>query len=330
MEKTKDGFDLQLEVLVKMLGITTPALKDQASSLLRNALFSNPDSIITDGSFFGRLKRLLFKPAPRKTKQHADKSTSSSTPVTPTIARGVGPVPVTPRARGARTIAAYHYDPFRSGSYVPNRYDDDFQDSEDAHQPKDPYREDIVIEAPHGCYNSRGQRYDEDGDLVRDERVYMCEEALSRYSNGTPHITDTYDLYALVQSVELSLVPEALQQLLSTGVYTPHTDLQPYRPPQNRLDNQQDPEPTQKPSVINDTNGNGTDQECSSTFPSTTAAVSTKRNLVAHYIRTIALPPLIEEGFLTAKQIRRSRIDRGKQEKARIRQLKVFLTALAY
>lgn len=329
MEKTKDGFDLQVEVLVKMLGITTPALKDQASNLLRDALSSNPDSIITNGSFFGRLRKLLFKPVPRKFKSNIIRDTPSSAPVTPPIARGVAPVPVTHAARGTRAITAYHYDPFINGKYVPKKYDEDFQESEDAQLPASPYREDIVVPAPYGCYNSRGQRYDEDGDLVRDERVYMCEYALSSYSNGTPHITDTYDLYALIQSVELPLVPEAIQQLLSTGVYAPHTDLQPHRQPAKcSLEDPPILTSACDPVVTRDANGYGTDQECTPTFPSTTAAVSIKRNLIAHYIRTISLPPSIQEEFLTAKQIRKSRIDRGKQEKARIRQLKVFLTAL--
>lgn len=335
MEKTNDGFDPQLEVLVRMLGITTPDLKIQATDLLRKALIVNPKSAINDSSFFGRLKKLLFKPVPRKEKPRQSLPCALTSPVTPTIARGdhcniaVPPVtPTTARGEHSNKREAYWYDPFANGKYSID-YSEDFQEYEDTSVPAAPYREDIIIEGPYGAYNSRGQRYDEDGDIVRDSRVYMCEEALSNYSNGTPHITDTYDLYALVQNVELSHVPDAIHQLLSSGIYAPHNDLQPRK----TIDCIQPPA-DQSTSACHILSPRAIDepaaQESTPTFPSTSADVSKKRNLIAHYIRTISLPPLTEEGFLTSRQIRKTRIDRGKQEKARLRQLKVFLAALTY
>lgn len=326
MEKTQDGFDLQLEVLASMLGITTPDLRNQAKNLLRKALESNPKSAINDSTFFGRLKKLLFKPVPRKTKRPDRNASTSDTPVTPPIARGVQPVPVTPTiARGTSNTASCWYDPFKNGKYTYRDEDEVFQDPSTAAVP---YREDIITPAKYGTYNSRGQRFDEYGDIVRDERVYMCEAALAGYTDGTPHITDTYDLYALVQSIDLSCVPAAIHQLLSTGIYAPHTDLQPRRSEPVEEPKPSNSDPPLIPVMSIDANGSHPDQEGTSTLPSTDATVSTKRNLIAHYIRTIALPPLVEGEFLTAKQIRKTRIDRGKQEKARLRQLKTFLTAL--
>lgn len=332
MEKTNDGFDLQLEVLVRMLGITTPDLKIQATDLLRKALTVNPKSAINNSPFFGRLKKLLFKPVPRKEKPRQPLPCVSTPPVTPTTARGdhcaIVP-PATPTiARGDHSSSheKHWYDPFANGKYSFD-YGDDFQEYEDTSVPAAPYREDIIIEGPHGSYNSRGQRYDEDGEIVRDSRVYMCEEALLSYSNGTPHITDTYDLYALVQSVDLSCVPDAIHQLLSSGIYAPHKDLQLRKPTdciQPPVDHSIPASHILSTRAIDEL----AVQESTPTFPSTSVNVSKKRNLIAHYIRTISLPPLTEEGFLTSRQIRKTRIDRGKQEKARLRQLKIFLSAI--
>lgn len=333
MENTKDGFNLQVSVLSAMLGITTPHLKHQAERLLRDALQSNPTSPVTDSSFLGRIKKLLFKPLPRKIKQAklSCLSTSSSSvcdvpPVTPPIARGEAslPAPETPAiARGAAVKPPWEIDVRRL--LMRSHYDDD-SDAED-HDPTvaiPDYQDDPILSMPKGHYNSRGQRLDEDGDIVRDERVCMCEEAIYSFSQGTPHITDTYDLYALVKDFPLTDVPAVAAEILLHGVFTPK-DLQFNTPAPPIVVPELDVQMSQSVKADQD---DDKIEVVHAPLPSTIAPISQISNLVAHYIRTIALPPLPKMEHFTRRQRKKLLKDRGKQEKARLRQLRTFVAAL--
>lgn len=324
MEKVQDGFDQQVAVLVKMLGITRPSLRQQATELLRDALKENPNSAISNGCFFGRLKKLLFKKVPKKPKT---KPQSHPSPVTPPIVRGdsVSIHPTIPTVKRGPPVVQNGPPAAFDGSGRYQWHDDEeeeFDSRESEFYPAPDYANDIITE---GAYNSRGQRIDEDGDVVRDVRVYMCENAIHSFTKGTAHITDTYDLYALVQCIDIDLVPEAIEQLLTTGVYHPTHSLQLDTPVKLAVDAA--PGPRIDDQVIHCTAGSSADQSVPPNTPTTYAATSAKRNLIAHYIRTIALPPQPEVDL--PRNVRRQLVhDRGKQEKARLRQLRLFLKAL--
>lgn len=346
MENAKDGFNLQSSLLVAMLGITTPHLKQQAEKLLRDALSMNPTSPVSDSSFLGRMKKLLFKPIPRKLKSKPaclsamSSSSSLDTPVMPPIARGdiaCGPstspthsidVPVAPTIARGTSLAQYKPTklfPWEVDveSLSSRRYDEDAYD--DPSIAESDYEQDLLLSLPPGQYNSRGQRLDEDGDIVRDERVYICEEAIYSYSNGTPFITDTYDLYALVKECPLDDVLRVANKILANGIFTPkdlHCDVNSQAltvPPDL---------PSELDIGVTADEGQTQIKAGDTSPPSTCASTSQTRNLIAHYIRTIALPPLPEVDFLTKRQRRKLLNDRGKQEKARLRQLKTFIAAL--
>lgn len=329
MERGQDGFSLQASLLVRMLGITTPHLRQQAEKLLKDALSENSNSPITDGSFLGRIKKLLFKPTPRKDKLRSlncfSKPKSSTTSGTPTIAREVelsisrSSPPVTPNpARGDL------WKTFCGGIDEDEVFDDPFIAAPE-------FAQDPVVYMPPGQYNSRGQRLDEDGDICRDERVYMCEEAIYSFPGGVPHITDTYDLYALVKDCPLDETLAMARMILERGIFTPQQDLQM----KIEIPMQSDPiticGSTSSGDLSKGTVADGFDtgtKENNSSSPPTNATISQKRNLIAHYIKTIALPPLNGVETLTNRQRKKLLRDRGKRERARLRQLKTFVAAL--
>lgn len=324
------GLDQQVEVLVRMLGITCPDLKARATRLLLDSLSQDDSSPITDCSFLGRIKKLLFKPQPKKPKNRLSSKGLDPPHQAPKPALTS---PVTPIARGKVNATHWLLAPY--GDEV---YPDDYDPSTDQSE----YNDDPIEVLSYGSYNSKGQRYDEDGEIVRDERVYICEEAIYSFAGGTPHITDTYDLYALVRALPLEECRRAADIILSTGSYEPGltiTDLhqKPEIPPSLPSSPAQDlnvivtvsEDPVKLDVDLDYSPVHAVTAPVDDSPPTRlTTKQRQKRNLVSHFISTIQLRPCPDLVGLTNRQRKKLVHQRRCAEKARIRQLRIFLKAI--